>query len=72
MTTKNSKMTMTGSYVQVIGRGRAWVESVDLDTQIARVRFDSNQGRRSRVHEFAFDAIDFENHVNGWKVLGSR
>ena len=65
-------MTMTGTIAHVIGRGRAYIESVDLDAGTALVRFDSGEGRRSRCHEFALTAIDFENHVNGWKVLGSR
>jgi hypothetical protein len=77
MTRKNGekKMTrntpMTGSIAHVIGYGRAYIESVDLDAGIAMVRFDSGQGRRSRCHEFALGEIDFTNHVNGWKVLNA-
>jgi hypothetical protein len=53
-----------GMFVYVKNRGRAWVQSINSLTRTALVRFDCNDGMRSRVHKFSFDQIDF---TREWK-----
>lgn len=55
-----------GVYAYVLDRGRVWVESVSSlgPNGTALVRFDPNEGMRSRVHKVPLNQVDFDRE---WK-----
>ncbi len=53
-----------GVHAYVIDQGRAWIESINTLTNTALVRFDANEGIRSRVHKVELSKVDFNRE---WK-----
>lgn len=58
-------VTSNNVHAHWVGRGRVWVEEIDLSKGTARVRFDCAEGTRSRVH--VAPVADLDHTSDGWK-----
>ncbi len=50
------------------GRGRAWVESINSLKRTALVRFDSDEGTRSRAYSVPLSSVEFGSRGSDGKL----